>query len=205
MLKKMKSWNSVWEKIFSTRRWGQYPEITVISFIAKNFYQLQNRKQIKILDLGCGVGAHSWYLAREGFQTYGIDGSPSAIKIAKEKLIKEKLSADFYVGDIVKLPYQDNFFDAVIDSAAIQHNSLVNIKIILKEIYRILKPKGKIFSTMIAQDNYLKQGFGQIHFFTKPEIKQLLARFSQLSIDYHQYTENNGERLHKSWLIEGSK
>jgi len=187
MLKKMKSWNSVWEKIFSTRKWGQYPETTVIRFIAKNFLSSPKSKQIKILDLGCGVGAHSWYLARERFSVYGIDGPPIAIKLAKIKLKKEKLKAKLVIGDIINLPYQDNFFDAVIDSATIQHNSLVNIKIILKEIYRVLKPKGKIFSTMVAQDNYLKQGFGQIHFFTKPQIKQLLVRFSQLTVDCHQY------------------
>lgn len=198
-------WDSIWEKIYSSRQWGQYPEINVVRFIARNFYPVKNRSKIRILDLGCGVGAHSWYLAREGFKVSGIDGSPSAIKFAKEKLRKEKLFADFYVGDIANLPYQDNSFDAVIDSAAIQHNSLVNIKIILKEIYRVLIPKGKIFSTMVSRDNYLKQGFGQIHFFTKPEIKQLFVRFSQLSIDYHQYTENNGQRLHKSWLIQAQK
>ena len=205
MLNKINSWDSVWDKIFSSRDWGQYPEITVIRFVAKNFYHVQNRKLTKILDLGCGVGAHSWYLAKEGFQVYGIDGSSEAIKLAKIKLKKEKLKAKLVIGDIINLPYQDNFFDAVIDSATIQHNSLVNIKIILKEIYRVLKPKGKIFSTMVAQDNYLKQGFGQIHFFTKPQIKQLLVRFSQLTVDCHQYTENNGERLHKSWLIQAQK
>ncbi len=36
----------------------------------------------KFLDLGCGAGANLWMLAREGFDAYGIDSSPTALNLA---------------------------------------------------------------------------------------------------------------------------
>ena len=47
----------VWEEIFSTREWGQYPSENIIRFVARNYYK-KERDNIKILDFGCGGGAH---------------------------------------------------------------------------------------------------------------------------------------------------
>lgn len=67
----MKSFSEEWEKIHSTQEWGRYPSETVIRFIARNYYKTE-REKIKILDFGCGAGAHTWYLAREGFDVYAF-------------------------------------------------------------------------------------------------------------------------------------
>lgn len=67
----MKSFSEEWEKIHSTQEWGRYPSETVIRFIARNYYKTE-REKIKILDFGCGAGAHTWYLAREGFDVYAL-------------------------------------------------------------------------------------------------------------------------------------
>lgn len=207
MAKDKSSWGPVWEKIFSSREWGRYPEISVVRFIAKNFYSLshKDRYKIKILDLGCGTGNHVWYLAREGFRAHGIDGSKTAIKFAKKKLGQEGLKAEFVADDIIRLPYRDNFFDAVIDSAAIQHNRLRDIGIIIHEVYRVLKPEGRIFSMLVAKDESLKLGFGQVHFFNKREIYKLFAYFPELIINYYQHTRGANHHVHKSWLVEAKK
>ncbi len=74
----------IWENIFQNKEWGKYPPIPLVRFVAKNFYNVPNRKEIKILELGFGTGANLWYLAREGFSVYGIEGSKTAV----EKAIK---------------------------------------------------------------------------------------------------------------------
>ena len=63
----------IWEDIFVNNDWGQYPSLALVRFIAKNFYSISNRTEIKILELGCGTGSNIWYLRREGFTTYAID------------------------------------------------------------------------------------------------------------------------------------
>lgn len=62
-----KSFDQSWEEIHAKRIWGGYPSEHVIRFVARNFYGVQNRDCVRILDFGCGAGAHTWYLVREGF------------------------------------------------------------------------------------------------------------------------------------------
>ena len=63
----MNSNASNWENIFLQKEWGKYPSIALVRFIASNYYDAQDRNEIKILEIGCGTGANLWYLAREGF------------------------------------------------------------------------------------------------------------------------------------------
>ena len=144
--------DAMWEKIFSERDWGRYPSEDVIRCIARNFYRVPQRKEIKILDLGCGGGAHTWYMAREGFDVYAIDGSPSAIKQTERLLAMDQLSAHLQHGDIKKLTYENNYFDAVLDCNAIQHNYWQDIQGIHREILRVLKPNGLLLSMMLSED-----------------------------------------------------
>lgn len=81
----MKSFCETWEKIHREQEWGKYPSENVIRFIARNYYNTE-REKIKILDFGCGGGAHTWFLARERFDVYAFDGSPTAVEKAKEYL-----------------------------------------------------------------------------------------------------------------------
>ncbi|EAL1485109.1 SAM-dependent methyltransferase, partial [Campylobacter coli] len=45
-----------WENIFSNKEWGKYPSENLIRFIARNFYNVKNRNEIRILELGLGTG-----------------------------------------------------------------------------------------------------------------------------------------------------
>jgi ubiquinone/menaquinone biosynthesis C-methylase UbiE len=100
----------------------------------------------RVLDLGCGSGRHVVYLAKHGFEVYGIDIAKSGIKIAKEWLKEEGLKANLKVGDIYKkLPYKDNFFDAIICIRTLRHGKIEWIRRCIKEMKRILKPNGLIF------------------------------------------------------------
>ena len=102
----------------------------------------------KILDLGCGSGRHLVYLAKRGFDAYGIDIARHGIKIARDWLKKERLKANLEIGDIYKkLPYRDNFFDAIIGIKTLHHEKIENIRKLIKEVKRILKPGGLIFIT----------------------------------------------------------
>ena len=84
----MKSFDETWEKIHAAQEWGKYPSEPVIRFVARNYYN-GDRKAVKILDFGCGGGSHTWYLAREGFDTYGFDGSKSAVNKVEARLKKK--------------------------------------------------------------------------------------------------------------------
>jgi len=194
-MKKLKSWNPIWEEIFIKQEWGKYPPEELVRFIARNFYHIEERKKIKILDLGCGTGASSWFLAKEGFSVYGMDGSKTAIKKANERFKEECLEGNFKVGDFIRLDYPNNFFDCVIDVCSIQHNRITNVSTIFNEVFRVTKKGGKIFSMMISRESKLNhfsnpfKGRGFVYFFTRKEIESLFKSFIKLVIEKSERTD----------------
>lgn len=146
------AWDSVWENIFASRAWGKYPGEELVRFVARNFYQIPNRSSVRFLELGCGPGANLWFLAREGFSAYGVDGSPSGLRQARERLDGEvpNWHGGLVRGELLHLPFPENFFDAAIDNEAVSCNSLEDSRLIYNEACRVLKPGGKLFVRTFA-------------------------------------------------------
>lgn len=216
------SWDNVWNEIFENREWGRYPAEDLIRFIAKNYYKEIGRRKIKILEIGCGTGANLWYMAREGFSVYGIDGSKVAINKAKQRLDSEikNWSGELLEGDVVNLPFKDNYFDAVVDSEVICCNSYEDSKRIYDEIWRVLKPGGKMFSRTFAKTCYGDEtgeqvghnaflpnvgplkGIGYCRFTKYEEITDLLGKkFTIEEIESLERTSGNLKNVIKEWLI----
>lgn len=220
------SWDPTWEQVFRSRPWGRYPPEELVRFIAIEFPDDSVRSQLKILDLGCGTGASLWYLIREGFDTYGLDGSKTAVEIAKKRLSEEKLGASVNVGDLAALPYLKGTFDCAIDVVAIQHNTSESITRILREVRRVLKPHGKLFSMMIKRGSWgwglgeriepatlasIREGpfagMGRVHFFSKHEIVGMLrtAGFRVTAIELSSRTRSSMTRVIAHYVVLAQK
>lgn len=103
----------------------------------------------RVLDLGCGSGKHLIHLVEHGFDVYGIDISEEGIKAAKRLLKKKNLKGNLKKGSICKkLPYKDNFFDAVLSLRVLNHGRINEIRKSIREIKRVLRPEGFIFITV---------------------------------------------------------
>ena len=61
--------------------------------------EVNNNKQTRILDIGCGTGRHAIELTKRSYNITGIDLSESLIKRAREKASKENLVIDFQKQD----------------------------------------------------------------------------------------------------------
>lgn len=213
------NWNPIWEQIFKTKEWGKYPPEELIRFIAKNFYLVEKRSKIKILDIGCGTGACMWYLARENFSSYGIDASPTAIKIAKKRFKEDGLKGNFVIGTVDLLPWPNNTFDAVIDIGCLTCNSEKETKKIIKEIHRVLKPGGKHFSLTPGNGSWGQKtgvkidkttvtdikigpfaGVGTVRFVSKDNLKKLYSDFKNIEIEYTMHTLHNDQK--KVWHLQ---
>lgn len=222
----METFDKKWEDVHQSHEWGKYPSEEVIRFVARNYYK-SHRKNVKLLDFGCGTGAVTWYVAREGFNTYGFDGSETAIKKARIRMKEENVCVDLIVADAGDLPYDNEFFDGIIDSAVIYANKIEQIPDILKEIYRVLKNGGKIFSTGLFDKNTTGFGTGDnlgnntyreltegclahrgtVHFFDKDEIENVWkdAGFKDIKIDSFKRTDNGGENTVGYFIVEAEK
>ena len=94
-----------------------------------------------VLDAACGSGWLGKLVKDEwGVQIYGVDISKKGVMLANKSGVMAK------VGDIAKkIPYKDKSFDLVFSSETIEH--LYNPDKFLKEIRRVLKPKGLLVLT----------------------------------------------------------
>ncbi|WP_297449023.1 class I SAM-dependent methyltransferase [uncultured Campylobacter sp.] len=141
----------IWEEIFSKKEWGKYPSENVIRFIARNFYNVQDRSKINILELGLGTGANLWFCAREGFKVSGIEWSKTGLERFRARLKDENLSTQIEqieIGDYLeKLDlFKNESFDAWMDSYSLAYNDFEKTKQIIKKAMKKLKIGGKFFS-----------------------------------------------------------
>ncbi len=141
-----------------------YPNEQLIQFLAHNWFSLPiaSRRNIRILEVGCGSGANLWMIAKEGFSAFGIDSSPTAIELAADHLVgKWDVSAELKCGTVTTLPYEDGYFDAVVDIVTLQHLNLEDTARAFAEISRVLKSStGKFFSYRLSDHSviYLNSG-----------------------------------------------
>ena len=100
---------------------------------------MPNLERKKVLMLGCGSGEESLMLEEfNATNIVGIDLSEESIRLAKESYP----NCEFIVGDMHKLPFEDNTFDFVYSSLAIHYSS--NPENVFNEINRILKDNGQL-------------------------------------------------------------
>jgi SAM-dependent methyltransferase len=157
---------------------------------------LKSMRARTVLDFGSGSGRHVIYLAKAGLSVFGLDNSLRGLQFTKEWLKREGLSANLLLGDMTeKLPYSDNFFDAIIAVQVIHHTRIAVIRFLIGEMWRIIKRGGVLFVTVpmsknpkltyeqIELDTYTplngrEQGLPH-HYFTP---KKLYAEFNHFQI-----------------------
>jgi SAM-dependent methyltransferase len=193
-MQSLKSFDSSWEEnVYSKgNQLNRYPYIDLISYVYRLFGEdLRAEKVLRVLELGFGGGNNILFFAQEGFETYGIEGSPSAHAFAVQRVKEKNLKAELVVGDFIKLPYSNNFFDLVIDREAIYCNVPDAIREIIKEVHRVLKLGGRFITFMYSLEHGSRlldngklidintyifdqgkfSGAGITHFFSKEEIQ----------------------------------
>lgn len=153
----MANQGNIWEKEYRnpklvTKNDGpQADTLRFLKFLKKDQkWRVEDRTA---LDLGCGTGRNSNYLADNGNSVIGIELSKTALNIAKERMNEMDLNVDYRLGDI-GVPYDiaDSSIDLVLDVTSSNSLNEAGREVYLKEVHRVLKNGGYFFVRALAKD-----------------------------------------------------
>ncbi|TFI55873.1 class I SAM-dependent methyltransferase [Mastigocladus laminosus UU774] len=92
----------------------------------------------KVLDLCCGSGQATQFLVKLSQNVTGLDASPLSLQRAKQNVPQ----AEYVEAFAEEIPFADNQFDLVHTSVALHEMQPEQLRKILQEVYRVLKPGG---------------------------------------------------------------
>ena len=139
--------NFKWEDKYSLSHGEKYPWDSVVTFVYRYYPRDMDRKNIKVLEVGCGAGNNILFFAKEGFQSYGIDISKSAIDKANVFLQENNCNAELRIGSFTDLPFDQDTFDLVVDRGALCCVGTTELIKAIDEISRVMKKGGKLLTT----------------------------------------------------------
>jgi ubiquinone/menaquinone biosynthesis C-methylase UbiE len=111
----------------------------VLTFLKQKY---GDRRDLRILDIGCGTGEMSRKLSAFG-NVVSADFSPLALDFSKRRGL-----TDLCAADAMKLPFRDCAFDVVVSLDILEH--LPDDEAALQEFQRVLKPGGRVIATVPA-------------------------------------------------------
>lgn len=153
----MPNQGNAWEKEYKNLKLmtGDYkPQSDTLRFL--KFLKKEQKFKVEekvILDLGCGTGRNSNYLAEKGNKVIGIEISKTALEIARKKAEEMGVEVDYRLGDIgMTYNIPSNSIDVVLDVTSSNSLDEVGRENYLKETYRVLKQSEYFFVRALAKD-----------------------------------------------------
>jgi SAM-dependent methyltransferase len=115
------------------------------------------RRDLRILDAGCGTGGDALYLARYG-HVIGLDFASEAAA-----LVGERLPGRFTRGSVLALPFADDSFDLVTSFDVLYHQDVPDEAPALAEARRVLGPDGRLLIRLPAYEWLRSRHDRQVH------------------------------------------
>jgi 2-polyprenyl-3-methyl-5-hydroxy-6-metoxy-1,4-benzoquinol methylase len=175
-------WQEMTSKKYNKFNAYQQGRFDTVVEMLKNIEGIESKK---ILDMGCGDGALTYLVAREGYDVTGIDNSKEGIEIAKNKFIEYHLEPKFILSDVIDTELETEKYDVIFSSDVIEH--LVVPEKIVAEAHRLLKSDG----TFILTTPYkISEEPGPLHTkeFYPGELKKMLEPYfydTKIKLTHH--------------------
>jgi len=211
--------------------WGQGPSPLAKLAIAR--LRPYATPDLRVLDVGCGYGRDTRYLATElGCSALGIDGSPAAVEVARREHAAAlrrsrtaQFDAEYLVSDAASLaadPERAAAFDIVFSCNVYHLLGPIGRREFVAALAALTRPGGLLFlSTLSPRDpeHYAKgepvSGEERswvdkvyLHFGTAGELTHDFAAFELLDLEersYEEPRENGPPHHHTSWFLEGRR
>lgn len=159
-----------------------------------------------ILDVGCGICAHSVRLVKHGFIVHGIDCSETILREAKLNVKSKGLESKIgiHCADILSLPFRDETFNYVLCWGVLMH--IPDLEKAMGEISRVLTPGGMLIVSETNMYSLQSRIFRNLRRFLKKERADPRATPAGLE---HWSSTPDGKLVTRetnvTWLIDAFK
>jgi ubiquinone/menaquinone biosynthesis C-methylase UbiE len=163
----------------------------------------------KVLEIGCGIATDGLEFAKQGANYTGVDLTPQAIEMAKERFGLFGVPGNFEVANAEeRLPFPDGTFDHIYSFGVIHHSP--RPERIVSEMRRVLKPGGT-FTVMLYNKNSINYCL-EIMFLRKlfrwlllpsfmPRLMASLTGFDRWKLEGHRKALTEKKRISKEeWI-----
>lgn len=137
----------------------RYPHSKVIQFCLRNYPSPEVRSATRTLDLGCGSGVNTRFLAESGFPCWATDISPVGIANTRRLLEVHGLHAECQVAPIDRQPFADGTFDLILSIGVFDSAGPDAARGAMAETRRLLKHGGRAL-LVFASDADKRAGNG---------------------------------------------
>ncbi|MCF7890473.1 ubiquinone/menaquinone biosynthesis methyltransferase [Candidatus Bipolaricaulota bacterium] len=154
-----------------------------------------------VLELGCGTGKLTRLIASriDGGKVVGIDLTPEMIEIARETLPQEyEEEIEFSRGAGEELDLQSNSFDLA--TSAFTLRNVDDLKKVISELARIVKPGGKVYSLELAKPTF--PGFREIYNFYFNRVLPLMGGIVQGDTEPYRYLVESLKRFPNQYRLK---
>lgn len=198
------SWENLWQDPQMRELWGGFPPLPQVVEMAD---RLEAEGGGRVLDIGCGLGRHTVYLAARGFEVTATDNAPTALAACRENLAKALHAAGGQAGlhatvmraEMTEFPFPDGHFRGVVASHVIHHCHRADLEAIIASITRKLAPGGYLVwvtpstrhcncgrGTEVEPGTWVDpegaEGPLPHHYSTEAEVRELLHDFEIVSL-----------------------
>ncbi len=166
-----------------------------------NLIKLFQKKRIagKILEVGCGTGQNSRWLAKNGFKVTATDFSGTAIKMAKEKAQEESVNITFLENDFLKENVKGHPFSFMFDRGCFHSfDDKEQRSLFAKNAAFHLSEKGKWFS-LIGSIDEKREGKGPPQRSVK-DIAEAVEPFFKIQFIAAGFFQSERETPPKAWI-----
>jgi ubiquinone/menaquinone biosynthesis C-methylase UbiE len=142
----------------------------------------------RALDLCCGIGTNTGYMAQNGFDATAIDISKHALRLAKHKARKANVEIKFVLASFVTLPFRDAAFDFIFDMGCFHHVEVEDRSEFIQGVRRVLRPESNYLLICFSDRN----GPAWNHFTKEQIVKHFSGEFKLTSLDHFGSVEGDG-------------
>jgi len=220
-----KGFSEQWDDVYIRNEQNtSWPWSDLVSLVHRYGKNIINKNHPKVLELGCGPGANIDFLLSLNFSYFAIEGSKEIVGKLHNKypsLIKQITIGDF--SNKESFPYFD-FFDLIVDRAALTHNNQKSIESSLSLILNSLLPGGFFIGvdwfSVNHSDSSLGEtggdlntrnkitsgqfsGVGNVHFSDEAHLRKLFLEFDILLLEEKVLKKHEPKNEHQfsSWNI----